>query len=50
MEWLLTDYFCPVCGSGGVWVEDDAGDYYAGPDYKCSVCKSTWSMPFIDEK
>ena len=39
-----TEWFCIHCGKQEVWVEDNEGDYYVGPDYFCTACEKTFNM------
>ena len=42
--YVLTEYFCYLCGKQPLYVEQGEGDYYLGPDYKCVSCNSNFTM------
>ena len=37
-------YYCPSCGSKGMWIEQGPGDYYLGSDYVCTKCTKSASL------
>jgi predicted RNA-binding Zn-ribbon protein involved in translation (DUF1610 family) len=45
VDLIQTDNYCPNCGKKSVYVADDEGDFYVGPDYICIECKFLFSMP-----
>lgn len=38
VEFVKTDYFCPMCGKTEVWRNSDGGDYYEGSMHLCASC------------
>ena len=43
--YVKTNYYCPACGKKHIWVHDDEGDYYLGPEHNCVVCGFWFYMP-----
>ena len=40
------EMYCPECGSRGMWMNEDEGDYYLGPDFFCGKCRSSGHISF----
>jgi predicted RNA-binding Zn-ribbon protein involved in translation (DUF1610 family) len=43
--WYRSKFYCLSCGAREVWRCAGMGDYYEGPEYICTGCKTSFHIP-----